>query len=165
MRRRSGNTILETALWIPFIMLLLMGMVNLGRLAYTYYTLHKILYNLARYLGTQQGVNFCDSTDATMAAAEAYAISGTTDEGAPPILANLTPDMLQITIQRNDPTTQTLNTCDCTATGCDASQGGLPPDVIVVSLTEGYPFQPNIPLLPLNPILLKPQVEIPYGGT
>jgi Flp pilus assembly protein TadG len=164
-RHRAGNTFLEATLFIPIIMLLLMGMVGLAKVAYIYYTLHKTMYALARYVGTQQGANFCDDSDPTVAAAKTFAITGGTDPTAQPILANLTPEMLQISVERIDPATQTLNGCDCTATGCDTSQGGLAPDFIVVSIPDGYPFQFNIPKLPLDPILLKPQIRVPYGGT
>ena len=51
-------------MFVPLLVLLLMGMTELARLTYTYYTLHKILYNLARYVGTQQGVDFCGGSDA-----------------------------------------------------------------------------------------------------
>jgi Flp pilus assembly protein TadG len=161
----SGNTMLEATLFIPIIVLLLMGMISLGKLGYTYYTLHKTLYTLARYLGTQQGVNFCDEADPIILAAKAYALSGTTDSTAEPILAGLTADMIQVSIERVDPTTESNATCECSASGCDTSQGGLAPDFIVVSLTDGFPFQFNIPMLPLDPIPLRPQIRIPYGGT
>ena len=162
---RGGNTYLEALLFTPILILLLMGMVNLGKLAYTYYTLHKILYDVARSVGTSQGVNFCDASDPTVSAAVTYALTGGSDPSAAPILNNLTADMIQISIERVDPATQTLTACDCSASGCDTSQGGLPPDYIVVSLVSGFPFQFNIPKLTLDPIPLQPVIVLPYGGT
>jgi hypothetical protein len=35
----------------------------------------------------------------------------------------------------------------------------------VVSIPNGYQLQLRIPFLPLEPIPLKPQVKVPYGGT
>jgi hypothetical protein len=149
----------------PVLVLLLMGVVELGRVAYTYVALEKILYNLARYLGTQQGVNFCDATDATVVAAKNVALTGTTEATADPYLPNLTADQIEVRIERVNPDTGGLELCDCSSTGCDAAAGGLAPDSIVVSIPEGYPVQLRIPHLLLDPIPLKPQVRLPYGGT
>ncbi|MBL0159644.1 MAG: pilus assembly protein [Bryobacterales bacterium] len=52
-RGQGGGVLLETALWMPFLILLLMGTVELSRVTYTYYTLKKILYTVARTAGTQ----------------------------------------------------------------------------------------------------------------
>jgi len=164
-RGRRGSTMVEAILFVPVLVLLLMGVVELGRLAYTYYTLQKMLYNLARYLGTQQGVNFCDAADATVEAAKNYALTGTTDGTADPFVPNLTSDRIQIRIERYNPDTQALELCDCSATGCDPSAGGLAPESIVVSITEGYPIRLRFPHLILDPIPLRPQVRVPYGGT
>jgi hypothetical protein len=55
--------------------------------------------------------------------------------------------------------------CDCSAIGCDASQGGLPPDFIVVSLTNGYTVRPVFLGFSVDPFPLRPNVRVPYGGT
>jgi len=164
-RRQRGGTILEAVLFAPLLVLLLMGAVELGRVAYTYFTLQKILYNLARYLGTRQGVNFCDDSDATILAAKNYALTGTEDGSGDPLLPNLTADQIQIRIERYSAETHQLDACDCSASGCDVNAGGLAPDSIVVSLAGGYPVQLRIPRLVLDPIPLRPQVRLPYGGT
>ena len=57
--RRRGAALVEAALIVPIVVALLVGTVELGRVTYTYYMLEKLMYNLARFLGTQQGVNFC----------------------------------------------------------------------------------------------------------
>ena len=62
-RRRRGAIILESAMWIPIMVLLLMGMVELARVTYTYYSLHKLLYTIARLVGTGQGTAFCSDTN------------------------------------------------------------------------------------------------------
>ncbi len=156
---------IEAALLTPVLVLLLMGMVELGRVAYTYFTLQKILYNLARYLGTQQGVSFCDETDATVQAAKNIALTGNTEATADPILPNLTAEQIQVRLERLNRDSGALELCDCSSTGCDVNAGGLPPDAIVVSIPEGYAVQLRIPRLLLDPIPLRPQVRLPYGGT
>ena len=60
MTRRRSSNLLEAGMWLPIMVLLLYGTVELARVSYTYYTLHKMLYTLARLVGTQQGVNFCE---------------------------------------------------------------------------------------------------------
>jgi hypothetical protein len=150
---------------LPFLILLLMGTLELGRITYTYYTLHKILYAMAGYVASQQGVNFCDSTDATVAAAASFALTGTTDNSGAPILADLTADMLNVRIEQADPSSGSITQCPCGVPGCDTANGGTPPDFVVVSIPGGYPVTPHIPLIPLNAIPLTPQVRVPYGGT
>src|SRR5260370_13257864 len=76
--RQSGSSLLETVLVTPILILLLVGMVELARVTYTHYTLHKILYTAARYLGTQQDVNFCDDGYSSVTAAKNYATTRAT---------------------------------------------------------------------------------------
>jgi len=162
---RRGSTVVEAALFTPLLVLLLMGLVELGRVAYTYVAVQKILYNLGRYLGTQQGVNFCDESDATVTAAKNFALTGNTEATTDAYLPNLTAEQIQVRIERRNPETGELEACDCSSTGCDANAGGLAPYAIVVSIPEGYPIQLRIPRLLLEPIPLRPQVRLPYGGT
>lgn len=167
MKRRSqrASATVETAMVLPVLFLLLLGTVEIARITYTYYALHKILYSLARYVSTQQGVNFCDSSDATVLAAKNFALTGTTDASAPAIISNLTADQISVRIERLNTQAGTLDECDCSPTGCDTLNGGLPPDFIAVSIPQGYPMAPHIPLVPMDPIPLKPAVRVPYGGT
>lgn len=164
-RRHAGSVALETAMYLPILFLLLFGTVELGKIAYTYYTLQKILTAAARYAGTQQGVNLCDAGDPAIMAAKQFAISASLDSSANPLVENLTADMIQVRPERVDPNTGDLNECACSPSGCDAASGGLPPDFIVVSIPDGYPFAPHIPFIPTDPILLRPSVRVPYGGT
>jgi hypothetical protein len=163
--RQSGNSLLETVLVTPILILLLVGMVELARVTYTYYTLHKILYTAARYVGTQQGVNFCDDGDASVTAAKNYATTGATDSSTNTILANFTPDMLQVRAERYAPDTQDLVECDCSVSGCDTAAGGQPPDFIVITVPNGYSIKLNFPYLITEPIVFRPKVRVPYGGT
>jgi hypothetical protein len=150
---------------LPILILLLMGTLEIGRIAFTYYTLHKIMYGLARDLGTLQGVNFCDNSDPAVAAAKAFALNGSSDSSAQALIGNLTADQISVRIEQVDATTGTLGECACSVPGCDTANGGLPPDFIVVSLPNGYPITPHIPLVSMDPIPLRPTVRIPYGGT
>ncbi len=165
MRSRSGNTVLEAALFIPILVTLLVSVEQLGKLTYTYYSIKKALYSAARYIGTQQGVNFCDAGDPSILAGLNFALTGTTDGSANPLVTGLTADMLLVSIERYSATDQTLGACDCSATGCDTAAGGTAPDFIVVSIPDGYAMRPIIPFLTLDPILLKPQVKVPFTGT
>ena len=163
-RRRNGSTMLEAALWLPILFGILMGTVELARVSYTYYTLHKILYTLARYVGTQSGINFCDSTDATLVAAKQLALRGSPDDSAPALLPGLEAGQIEVRLERLNAETGALEQCDCSATGCDRSVGGLSPEWIVVSLPDGYPIQLSIPKLTLDAIALRPVIRVPHGG-
>lgn len=165
MNPRRGSSLLEAALVAPIVLALLIGTVELGRIVYTYVMLEKVMLGLARYLGTQQGVNFCDSQDPTVQAAINYAVTGSGGSLDSAVVPGLTPDMFQIQIQRYDPNAQQLVPCDCSAAGCDAGQGGLPPGFIVVSLTDGYTVNPIFWDFRLNSFALRPSVKVPYGGT
>ena len=163
-RNQKGGALVETAMLMPIVMALLIGTIELGRVIYTYYMLQKVTFTLARYLGTQQGVNFCDSGDANVQAAINYALTGTTDSADNPVVPGLTPSNFQISIERFDPIAQQIVPCDCSSTGCDASVGGLPPDFIVVSLTN-FNVQPVFWGFAVDPFPLRPSVRVPYGGT
>ncbi len=160
---RHGGALVEAVMFAPIIIALLVGTVDLARVTYTFYTLKKTMYTIARYVGTQQGVNFCDSQDPAIVAATNYALTGSTDSSDNPFVPGLTPEMIQVRIERYDPSSQTLAVCDCSATGCDSSQGGLPPDFIVVSL-DGFQVRPVFWGLTVDPFPLRPTLRVPYGG-
>lgn len=161
---RRGNTILETAMLMPVLFLLLVGMNQLAKITYTYYTLRKTVYSIATYLSAQQGVNFCDPADPTIAAAINFGLTGTTDGSQPVFVTGLTPAMIQVTPESMDPVAGTLGPY---GSGCVDSPpfDGTPPSQIVVSIPNGYLIQLRIPYLPVDPIPLKPEVKVPYGGT
>jgi hypothetical protein len=164
-RKDSGGVLVEAAMFIPVFLMLLLGTASLAKVTYTYYMLEKVMYNFARYVGTQQGVNFCDSGDPIVAAAAAFATTGTLDASALPIVNGLTPEMLQVRIERYDPVSQSVTVCDCSVSGCDVSQGGQPPDFIAVSLTDGFMVHPVFWGFSVDPFPLRPEVKVPYGGT
>ena len=165
MNRRRGAILAETALTLPIVFALLFGTVALGRVIYTYEMIQKAMLNLARYLGTQQGVNFCSGTDPIELAAVNNALTGTVDGSGAPTVSGLTPGMILVTIERYDAAAGAVLPCDCSTSGCDASQGGQPPGFIVVSLTSPFTMQTafwgfNVVSIPLNP-----SARVPYGGT
>ncbi len=156
---RQGNALMEAALWLPFIFLLLFGMVELARIAYTYQTLHKVLYTVARYLGSQQGVNYCATSDVDIVQqAKLFALTGNTDESAESFIANLTPDMIGVRFER-------VGVDGSIAAYTDDGVCAQPPDFIVVSIPDGYQIQLRIPFITLDPVPLKPQIRLPFGGT
>jgi hypothetical protein len=162
---RKGNTIIETAIFLPVLLVLLMGMEQIGKVTYIYYSIKKAEYTVARYVGTQQGVNFCaGSSDPTIAAGINLALTGTTDGTGATFIPNLTPEMFVVSPERVDSTGGTT-ACTCDVTGCDESAGGGSPDYITVSIPSGYPVQPIIPFMTLQSIPLVPTVKVPYGGT
>ncbi len=161
-RRTAGNMVLEAALWIPFLVLLIVGTVQFGKITYVYYTLKKTVYSAARYLSLQQGVNFCDLTnDPNTTAAIQFAITGATDGSGTPLIPSLTPDMFEVTTQCVDPATGVPSPCG--NSGCPAV--AQRPDYIMVSMPTGYLVQPRIPIVTLEPIALRPFVLVPFGGT
>lgn len=164
-RSRRGSVIVEAAMLIPVMLYLFLGLVEFARVGYTYFTAQKMLYAFARYVGTQQGVNLCDASDVSIIQAKNLALTGSTDNSQPPIIPGLNAESIQLRIERADPSSGELAECACSAEGCDAAQGGRPPDFITARFTEGVSVQLRIPLLPTDPIILRPQVRVPYGGT
>lgn len=166
VRGRRANALIEAAMLLPLLTYFFMGTVEFARIGYTYYTLQKILYNFARFAATRQSLDFCADGDTTLTQARNFAITGTTDSSTEALLPNLTVDALQIRIERVDPDSGELTECECSnANGCDLANGGRGPDFVAVRLTDGYPIQIRIPFLGSDPIILRPQVRIPYGGS
>ncbi|MGH9660505.1 MAG: TadE/TadG family type IV pilus assembly protein [Bryobacteraceae bacterium] len=165
MRRRRGNALLEVALFLPILFTLLVGMVQIGRVTYTYHQIRKTLYTVARFSATQQAVNYCDPADAAVTAAKNFALTGTTDEAAESEVPGLTADLIAVRVERFVAETGELGECECSAVGCDAASGGQPPDFVVVSIPNGFEVPIRIPFLAVDPILLRPQVRVPFGGT
>jgi hypothetical protein len=143
-------------------LLLITGIFQFGKITYIYYSLNKTVTTVAAYLASQNGVNFCDGGDPIIANAINFGLTGTTDGSGAPAIFDLTPDMISVTTQCIDPTTGTLGTCD--TSGCGGPAGAQRPDLIVVSIPNGYLVQPRIPYILLDPIPLRPQAVVPNGG-
>src|SRR6476660_1184389 len=132
MRRRRGGSVLEIALFVPILFTLLVGMVQIGKITYVYYTLRKTLYTMGRFVAAQQGVNFCDDADAAVLAAKNFALSGNSSEDATStLLPALTADLITVSAERFDPESGVPVACDCSVTGCDTANGGGSPDFVV----------------------------------
>jgi hypothetical protein len=159
---RSGAALVESVLWIPILITLFYGMVQLARISYTYYALHKVMANTAKSLATAPGLNFCID-DARITTLKQFALSGGTDQ-AVQLLPGLEPDMIQVRLEREDPDNGDLVECDCSSSGCDISAGGVDPSYIVVSIPDGFPLVINFPTLSLDPIPLRSQVRMPVTG-
>lgn len=164
MRRgERGNSILETALFMPIILLLLVGMVQLAKITYLYYSVRKALYAAATVIATQQGVNFCDSADPLIAAAKDFALGTSADGTTTSIIAGLTADQIQVQTECVDPATQAPGAC--ATSGCGTAAGAQKPDFIILSIPDGYRVTPRFPFFQVDPILLRPEIRVPFGGT
>lgn len=163
-RGGAGSSLLETAMWFPLLLLLLYGLVEFGRVSYTYFALQKALYSVARYAGSTPGINLCDEADSNLQAAKNLALRGTPDESVEPLIQGLEPEMIEVRIERYNSDTGELEQCECSESGCDAAAGGIAPDYLVVSIPDGFAFQLTIPAFPIDPILLRPVVRVPHGG-
>jgi hypothetical protein len=157
MRRERGSTALEAALILPLLLVLFMGMVEIAKVTYVYYTIQRTLHAIARQVGTAQGADLCNQDDEAITAAKNFVLTGTSDGSAESFLPALTAGMIHVEIERYDADTQQLGQSD------DCSLG--PPDFVVVSIPNGYTVQPVIPFLLTDAIPLRPVVRVPYGGT
>jgi hypothetical protein len=74
--------------------------------------------------------------------------------------------MIRVRAEKYSAENGELLECACDSAGCDAEAGGRGPHYIVVSLPEGYPVSIAIPFMAqVDPIPLRPQVRVPFGGT
>ncbi|HUK15920.1 MAG TPA: TadE/TadG family type IV pilus assembly protein [Bryobacteraceae bacterium] len=162
MRRRAkGNAILETAIWLPVLFLLIVGTIRFAKITYLYYSLNKIVYNVARQISVDQGVNFCDPDDPTTQGAINAALTDPNTQQ--PLISNLTSDMFQVTTTCLD-STGAPTPCDLSSCGT-AIAAPVQPAFVTVSLPGGYPISPGIPYTLLSPISLAPSVTVPFGGS
>ena len=148
---------------MPVLLLLLVGMVQFGKTTYIYYTLKKTLYGVATIVATQQSVDFCDLSNPIITSAKAVALSGTASSEAESLISSLTADMIQVDMECTDAASGEVG--PCSTGGCEGPAGGPRPDFIIVSIPDGYQVPLRIPYILLDPIILKPEVRVPYGGT
>lgn len=71
VRREDGSSIIELAIVFPILLVLFVGIAELGRLFYTYTTLAKATKVGARYLSTSRNVTKGDADEIAAAKAEA----------------------------------------------------------------------------------------------
>lgn len=148
---------------MPVLLLLLVGMVQFGKMTYVYYTLKKTLYGVATMVAGQVSVDFCDLANPIVTSAKTLALSGSADAEAESIIPSLTADMIQVDMECIDPATGEAGPCD--TAGCEGPAGGPRPDFIIVSIPDGYQVPLRIPYLLLDPVTFRPEVRVPFGGT
>jgi Flp pilus assembly protein TadG len=152
--RRRGNMAIEAALFIPVLVLFIVGMVQFGKVTYVYYTLKKMVWSAGRQLSVQQGVNYCDfANDTTAQAAIAFALN---DAAGTPIIAEVT--TLNVSPQCAE--------ADGTLTACVCEEGAARPTPahLLVTIPDGYTVQVRIPFLNPIPVTLQPFALVPFGG-
>lgn len=159
-RSQRGSAVIETAIWIPFLLLLISGMIQFGKITYLNYSLQKIVYTAARTLSLQQNLNLCDTADAATQAALTNALNDpATGE---PLIANLNSDMLTVT-------TRCLaadgSIGDCDVANCGAVAGAQRPDFITIGMPNGYTVPLRIPFVLFDPVVLRPSITVPFGGS
>ena len=163
-RERNGGALLEAALFLPVLAMVLFGVIELSRLGWVYFTLQKGMETIGRYAATQIGANLCDDGDPIITEAKNLAITGTPDASVDPVLPNLQASQIQVRLERYNTDSATLDECTCSSDGCDVSQGGRPPDFVVVSMPDGYSYRLAIPFISLDAFLLRPHARVPVKG-
>jgi hypothetical protein len=157
--RERGNAVLEFALWFPVLLLLVVGMIEFGRIEYLQYSLRKALYTVGRTLSVQQGLDLCDA-DVLVAMVRNLIADPNTQQ---PLVSNLTADMIQVS-------TVCLyasgNPLPCDTSGCTGiAATPQQPAFLTVSIPGGYPVQLRIPYTQLSPTPLYPTVTVPFTGS
>jgi hypothetical protein len=158
--RRQGNAVLEFALWFPVLLLLVVGLIQFGKLAYIQYSLRKTLYTVGRTLSVQQGLDLCDA-DVLSGMVQNLITDPNTQQ---PLVSNLTADMILVTPICLDANGNPL-ACDV-ADGCvDLAETPPQPSYLMVSIPGGYPLQLRIPYTQLPQTPLYPTVTVPFTGS
>jgi hypothetical protein len=143
---------IEAALFIPVLLLLVVGTVQLGKVTYVYAALKKIVWAAGRQVTVQQGVNYCDlPNDAAAQAAIDFALN---DATGTPIIADL--DRPELTPQCTD-AGGAVTTC---GDGCP----DVRPQPAYILVRATYTIQVRIPFLNPIPITLNPYALVPFGG-
>ena len=154
--------VLEMAMWMPVLLLLIVGMIQIGRITYLYYSLQKVVFSAARTLAAQQNVNFCDPANDAVTLAVLAASVNDPATGVP-LINNLTSDMLQVSTTCLDATGASTA---CDTSGCSTPLAAAQtPAFVTVSIPAGYAVQPRIPYILLQPILLVPSATVPFSGS
>lgn len=153
---------LETMLWLPVLFSLLFGMVELARVSYTYYTLHKMLYQIARDVGTRQALDFCNDTSTAITDAKTFALQGGIDNTGANIVPNLDATQIDVSFEGRDATSGDLTEFQ---PECGGPFPGPEPQFVVVSIPDGYVMRLVFYGFNIDPFPLRPVVRIPFGGT
>ena len=157
-RRRSGNMAIEAAMLIPVLIMLIVGIVQIGKVTYVYFALKKMVWAAGRQISNTQSVNFCDlAGDPNVQAAIQAALN---DANGVPIVAGVS--SLQVAAECTDPENLSGALVPCDVSQCPTI--GQRPDFFLVTIPGGYQVQMHF--LFLDPILitLNPFATVPYGG-
>lgn len=99
-RRQAGLALVEFAVLLPLTLFLMFGTAELGRAAYQYNALHKAVQAGARYLADHSlgttGLVVLDPAE--VAAARNVAVYGNRAGTGEPVLKNLAPDDVSVTV-------------------------------------------------------------------
>ena len=145
--------VLEMVAVIPLLLLLIVGMVQFGKLTYQYYAFKKLVYAAGRQVAVQQGINFCDvSNDPTAQAAIAVALNDAT--GAPV--------MPQLTTVNITPECADASGALAACTSCPDMNPQ--PGYLLVTVPEGFTFQIRLPYLSPVDLTMQPSALVPFGG-
>jgi Flp pilus assembly protein TadG len=129
LKRDDGSSVIELAVVFPFLLVLFVGVAELGRLFYTYTTLAKATKVGARYLSTQRDVK---SSDATKVAAVKLKAQRLVVCGNPTSCSGLQPIVPGLDV--NNPATNVLVTLPATGTAVKYVRVEI----------QGYTFQPGV---------------------
>ncbi|MEW5978878.1 MAG: TadE/TadG family type IV pilus assembly protein [Acidobacteriota bacterium] len=138
LESQRGQSMVELAIALPFLLLLVAGIIEFGRAYYQYNTLSKSVREAARYMTTKAWLA-TERTNATN-----LVVYGNVTGSGSPVLPGLTTSNVQIT-PRGGGTSDTN-----------------PPDWVQVAITN-YQFRSRIPLVPIN-VTFTPGVEMRYVG-
>jgi hypothetical protein len=161
---RSGSALMEGVLFLPVLLLLLLGTIEFGRITFVYFQLQKILNNYGSTLAKQSAANFCDESDAVVAAARNFALTGSSSTGGQTLLDGLEADNIRVRLERLSVDGSSAEICDCSGTACDVAAGGRSPEFILVDLRNGYEVRLNVPGLNTSPIIFRPQLRFAVAG-
>jgi hypothetical protein len=163
LRKDRGQAAVELAFQIPLMLLFLFGCVHIARVFYLYHILQEALRGGAGLVARSVNVNYCNSEDATLAAARNFMVYGNLQGEGTPVIPGFAPDTIQILPERVVTGTTTVTSCPCTEEidSCDVSAGGRAPDFVVVNLKDGFPLQVPFPYVSLGTITLRVSVRMP----
>ena len=129
LKGEQGSSVIELAVVFPFLLVLFVGVAELGRLFYTYTTLAKATKVGARYLSTQRDVKSSDAAKvaAVRLKAQRLVVCGNTVSctGLQPIVPGL---------DTNNPANSVLVTLPATGTAVKYVRVEI----------QGYTFQPGV---------------------
>ena len=150
--------VLEAALLIPVLVMLVVGMVQIGKVTYVYFALKMMVWAAGRQLSIAQSVIFCDlAGDPNIQAAIQAALN---DADGVPIIASVT--TLQVSAECADPSSTSGALIPCDVSQCPTA--AQRPDFFLVTIPNGYQVQLHFLFLDPIPITLNPFATVPYGG-